>query len=116
LTDTLPRGTIVMTNGGNDAGMWITALTDLTPLVPNGSEYGTLSLPLDIALANACTDPVAAEAAVLHADVVFIGSHSIPRPMYGWDLNCLSRLPNLRLITSAPWEGGVAAAFAVIKS
>jgi hypothetical protein len=115
LTDTLPRGTIVMTNGGNDAGMWMTALTDLTPLVPNGSEYGTLSLPLDIALANACTDPVAAEAAVLQADVVFIGAHSIPRPMYGWDENCLSRLPNLRLITSAPWEGGVAAAFAVIK-
>jgi hypothetical protein len=115
LTATLPSGTIVMTNGGNDAGMWMTGLTDLTPLVPNGSEYGSLSLGLDIAVANACTDPSSAEAAVEKADVVFIGAHSIPLPMDGWDVNCLSRLPNLRLITSVPGDGGVAAAFAVIK-
>ena len=35
---TLPRGTLVMTDGQADAGMWIAAFTDLTPLVPNHSS------------------------------------------------------------------------------
>lgn len=110
-----PPTTIVMTDGGNDAGMWMAALTDLRPLVPNGFEYGALSLPLDVALVDACGNPGAAEAAVRHADVIFLGAHMIPSPIYPWKFSCIAALPNLRLITSSPWEGGTAAAFAVIK-
>jgi hypothetical protein len=32
-----------------------------------------------------------------------------------WNVNCIARLPNLRLVTSAPWQGSMAAAFAIIK-
>jgi hypothetical protein len=116
-----PPGTVIMTNSGNDAGMWMTALTDLTPMVPNGSEYGTLSLPLDVSLSDACTDPADAEQALTlyarlgDAKLIFIGAHSLPSPMFNWSLPCIAKLPNLRLVTSAPWDGHTAAAFAVVK-
>jgi hypothetical protein len=116
-----PSSTVVMTNGGNDAGMWIAGLTDLTPMVPNGFEYGTLSVPLDVALSNACTDPADAETAIerdaafTSASIIFVGAHSIPAPLFGWNVQCIAKLPDLRLITSAPWQGSMAAAFAITK-
>lgn len=119
LTDRYPSTTVVMTNGNNDAGMWMTGLTDLTPMVPNGFEDGILSLPLDVALANACTDPADAEAAITHeatlthASIVFVGAHTIASPMFPWNVSCVAQLANLRLITSARWQGSMAAAFAI---
>ena len=113
LTDISPSTTVVMTNSGNDAGMWMAGLTDLTPMVPNGFEYGALSLPLDSAVSKACTDPAAAVAARAtrgRASSSWRPHH--PVPMYPWKFSCIAELPNLRLITSAPWEGSTAAAFA----
>jgi hypothetical protein len=121
LSANYPSKTVVMTNGNNDAGMWLAGLTDLTPMVPNGFEEGTLSLALDVALANACTDPgeavaaISREAALTNASVVFIGAHTIAAPMFPWKVNCVETLPDLRLIASAPWRGSTAAAFAVVK-
>jgi hypothetical protein len=111
----LPPGTVVMTDGEEDAGMWVAALTHLTPLVPNGFGHGALSLPLDAALANACSHPALAEAALQHGDVIFVGSHLIANPENPWNVDCIARLANVRLITSAPWQGTMAAAFAIIK-
>jgi hypothetical protein len=110
-----------MTDSGNDAGFWLAGLTDLTPMVPNGFDYGILSLPLDKALEGACTDPAGAaaaidqEAALTNAKIVFVGAHLIPTPMYPWNVDCIARLPNLRLITSARWQGSMAAAFAIVR-
>jgi hypothetical protein len=117
MSSTLPQGTVVITDGGDDAGMWLTALTDLTPLVPNGFEFGTLSIPLDVALADACVDPAFAVQAIqqVKAEALFVGAQRIPAAMYPWDVSCIARLPNLRLITSVPWDGTSAAAFAVLK-
>jgi hypothetical protein len=117
MSSTLPRGTVVITDGGDDAGMWLTALTDLTPLVPNGFEFGSLSIPLDVALADACIDPAFAVRAIqqVKADALFVGAERIPAALYPWDVSCIARLPDLRLITSVPWDGTSAAAFAVIK-
>jgi hypothetical protein len=115
MSKTLPKGTIVLTNGGDDAGMWMAGLTDLDPLVPNGYSFGALDIPFETALANACTDPATAEAAVAHADAVFVGSLRIASPLYPWNVNCIARLPNLRLIASAPWGGTTAAGFTVVK-
>lgn len=119
LTDDYPSTTVVMTNSGNDAGMWIAGLTDLTPMVPNGFESGALTLPLDIAVSKACSDPADAAAAIQHeadltgAGILFMGAHTIPSPMNPWSVTCIAKLPNLRLITSAPWQGSMAAAFAI---
>jgi hypothetical protein len=115
MSKTLPKGTIVLTNGGDDAGMWMAGLTDLDPLVPNGYSFGALDIPFETALANACTDPATAEAAVAQADAVFVGSLRIASPLYPWNVNCIARLPNLRLIASAPWGATTAAGFTVIK-
>jgi hypothetical protein len=111
----LPQGSLVLTNGGDDAGMWMAGLTDLYPLVPNGYSFGALDIPFETALANACTDPATAEAAVAQTDAVFVGSLRIASPLYPWNVNCIARLPNLRLIASAPWGGTMAAGFTVIK-
>jgi hypothetical protein len=117
MSSTLPQGTVVITDGGDDAGMWLTALTDLTPLVPNGFEFGTLSIPLDVALADACVDPAFAVQAIqqVKAEALFVGAQRIPAAEYPWDVSCIARLPNLRLITSVPWDGTTAAAFAVLR-
>ena len=104
-----------VTNGGNDAGMWMAGLTDLNPLVPDGYSFGALDVPFETALEDACTDPAAAEAAVAKVDAVFVGSLRTAAPMYPWDVNCIARLANLRLIASAPWGGTMAAGFAVLK-
>jgi hypothetical protein len=115
--DVLPKDAIVMNDGGDDAGEWLAALTDFTPLVPNGFAWKSLDTPLDVDLENACTDPGAAESAIqqAHADAVFMGSLDIVPPQYPWKFSCLSRLPDLRLIVSVPGNGTVSAAFAVIK-
>jgi hypothetical protein len=117
MTATLPQGTIVATDGGDDAGMWLTGLTDLTPLVPNGLEFGSLSVPLDVALADACLNPSFAVTSIeqVHADAIYVGAQRIAAAEYPWDVRCIAALPNLRLIASVPWDGTVAAVFAVIK-
>jgi hypothetical protein len=120
LNSASPKGTVVMTDAGDDAGMWLAGLTDLTPLVPNGFDFLSLSIPLDVALADACSDPTFAVTTLsrMHrlygASVVYVGAHSIDAPEYRWDINCVARLPDLRLITSARSGGDVAAAFAVV--
>ncbi len=117
MASTLPKATIVATDGGNDAGMWMAGLTDFTPLVPNGFDFGTLSLPLDIALADACVDPAFAEQAIarVHPDAIYVGAQRIPAAEYPWDVKCIAQLPDLRLVASVPWDGTVAAVFAVIR-
>lgn len=113
----LPKGAIVMSDGGDDAGMWTAGLTTLTPLVPNGFAWGSLDTPLDVALSHACTDPAGAEAAIAlaHTDAVFVGALDIAVQLYPWNEDCIARLPDLRLIASERWYGGVAAGFAVVK-
>jgi hypothetical protein len=113
----LPTGAIVMSDGGDDAGMWMSTLTTLTPLVPNGFAWGSLDTPLDVALSHACTDPSGAEAAIAlaHTDAVFVGALDIAVQLYPWNEQCIAQLPDLRLIASARWYGGVAAGFAVVK-
>ncbi len=111
----LPKGSLVLTNGGDDAGMWMGSLTDLNPLVPDGYSFGALDVPFETALEDACNDPAAAEAAVARVDAVFVGSLRIAQPLYPWNVTCIARLPNLRLIAAAPWGGTVSAGFAVIK-
>lgn len=111
----LPNGALVLTNGGNDAGMWMAGLTDLNPLVPNGYSGGALDIPYEVALENACNSPETAEDAVAHVDAVFIGSLHIASPADLWNVNCLAKLSNLRLIASAPYDGTMSAAFVVVK-
>jgi hypothetical protein len=115
MSATLPRGALILTDGNDDAGMWVAGLTDLTPLVPNGFEGGPLGAPLVMALANACADPGAAEAALSQAGAVFVGAHRLPAAQHPWNVDCIARLPGLRLIASAPWQGTEAAAFVVTR-
>jgi hypothetical protein len=110
----LPRGALVLTDGLTDAGIWVRSFTDLIPLVPNSFEGGALSVPLVGALAEACVNPAAAEAALQKVAAVFVGSHHLAGRADAWDPLCIARLPDVRQIAAAPWQGTEAAAFAVI--
>jgi hypothetical protein len=112
----LPPGTLVLTDSDIDAGKWMAGVTDLTPLVPDQFEGGPLGTPLVAALYNACSDPATAEQALAHVDAVFVGSHRLPGGNYPWNVDCIARLPDLRLIASEPWDGTEAAAFAVVHA
>lgn len=112
----LPPGTLVLTDSDVDAGKWLAGVTDLTPVVPDQFEGGPLSAPLVAALQNACSDPAAAEQALVHVDAVFVGSHRLPGAVDPWNVQCLGRLPDLRLIASEPWDGTEAAAFTVVHT
>ena len=48
------------------------------------------------------------------ADVVFVGSRRVSDPLYPWNVDCIARLNDVRLIASAPWLNTMAAAFAVV--
>jgi hypothetical protein len=111
----LPAGSLVLTDGLNDAGIWVLSLTDLTPLVPPGSEGGALSLPLLAALSHACDDPAAAQAALSNVAAVFVGSHTIPGSAYPWSADCIARLPGVRELASSTWQGARATGFAVSR-
>ena len=104
-----------MTDASDDAGMWMAGLTDLTPVVPNSFEFGSLSIGLDLRLADACFDPADAEAALAQLQVIFVGAQRIPNVMYPWNVDCIAKLPGLRMIASAPWHGTMAAAFEVSR-
>jgi hypothetical protein len=111
----LPKEALVLTNGGNDAGMWLAALTDLNPLVPNGYSGRALDIPYEVALENACNSPETAEEAVARVDAVFVGSMHITSPADLWNVKCIAKLSNLRLIAAAPYNGTISAAFVVVK-
>jgi hypothetical protein len=113
----LAPGTLVLTNSLSDAGVYVTALTDLTPLVPNGSELDAFGLPLVTALSHACSSPAAAEQAVQTVGAVFVGSHPIllDDPAAPWSVSCIAALPNLRLIASDRYQGQQAAGFVVVR-
>jgi hypothetical protein len=109
----LPPGALVLTDSNYDAGKWIAALTDLTPLTPNQFEGGSLGYPLVLDIANACTDPATAEKALAQADAVFVGGHHLLNAPFPWNQECIARLPGVRLIASAQSDGTTSAAFAV---
>jgi hypothetical protein len=112
----LPPGALVLTDSNYDAGKWVAALTDLTPLTPNQFEGGSLGYPLVLAIANACTDPATAEQALTQADAVFVGGHHLLNAPFQWNQQCIARLPGVRLIATAQWEGTTSAAFAVVHA
>jgi hypothetical protein len=112
----LAPGTLVLTNSLSDAGVYVTGLTDLTPLVPNGSELDPFGRPLVTALSHACSSPAAAEQALQTVGAVFVGSHPIllDNPAAAWSASCIGALPNLRLIASDRYQGQQAAGFVVV--
>jgi hypothetical protein len=113
MSRTLPAGSRVITDDLWDAGMWVSAVTPDHLLVPKGYIGGELSKPLVDALANACTNPAAAERALGSFDAIFIGSHRMPGAPPGWRSNCIQALPGVRQIAHASENGGEAAAYAV---
>ncbi len=109
----LPSGTPVLTDGIDDAGQWLTALTP-DPLYL--SKDWVIAHPHEAriaAVAQACTDPQAAAAALTGVGAVFVGAAERAGAEHRWSADCVARIPGLRLIAEARQGDRVAAAFAV---
>jgi hypothetical protein len=114
MSRTLPARSRVMTDSTWDAGMWVSALTKDTLLVPKAYVGGELSRPLVLALDDACTNPSMAEQALTSFDAIFIGAHRQPGAPDAWDPKCIGALPGLREIARAGPPGAEAHAYEVI--
>jgi hypothetical protein len=113
MKDLLPAGSVVLTDGEDDAGIWVDALT---PQVAFMTKDWIGEHPDDahfVALQNACADPGAASRTLLDVDAVFVGSRHNLNAFHPWEFVCVSRIPGLRLLAQATRDGKTAALFAV---
>ena len=97
----LPRGSLILNNGYSDSGQWIDALTSDVAVEPKGYAQ---SYPSDwrvVALAGACSDPSAAQAAVRGVAAVFVGSKDAPGALHPWSAECISSIPGLHLVAGS---------------
>ncbi|MFN2463826.1 MAG: DUF6541 family protein [Candidatus Dormibacteria bacterium] len=109
----LPPGSVVLTDGEDDAGMWIQAVT---PQVPFMTKEFVNNHPDDahlVALQNACRDPAAAAAALRDVQAVFVGSRPVKHPVHPWSVDCVARVPGLTLVAREYWGHRSAALFLV---
>jgi hypothetical protein len=109
LAAVLPPGSTVLTEGLDDAGQWVGALTPDVPFFSTDyarSHADDLRL---VALANACQDPAAAAAVLRGVDAVFVGAVQVDGARHPWSARCLQAVPGLRAVAGS----GQAAAFVV---
>ncbi|HEV7679109.1 MAG TPA: DUF6541 family protein [Candidatus Dormibacteraeota bacterium] len=109
----LPAGTPVMTDGIDDAGQWVPALT---PDVLLFSKDWVVNHPQDTrvaAIAAACVDPQAARQALEGAGALFVGNRERAGAKHHWTADCVARIPGVRLLARAGDGAQASAAFAV---
>jgi hypothetical protein len=112
----LRAGAVVLTDGEDDAGIWLNALT---PQVAFENKDWVNYFPDDphlVALQNACDQPQEATRALSQVDAVFVGSRRQSIATHPWRLDCISHLPGLVLVASAGSGDGTAAVFAVSRN
>jgi hypothetical protein len=97
----LPAGALVLTDGQDDAGIWVGVLT------PDVNYFTKVYLsfhPDDsrlVAMQGACDDPQRAQAALRGIDAVFVGSKRWSAPVHPWTERCIAALPALHLVAQA---------------
>jgi hypothetical protein len=109
----LPRGAIVMTDGEDDAGIWVDALT---PQIAFMTKDWVNDHPDDwhlVALQRACDDPNEAHRALAEVDAVFVGSRHNVDAQHPWKIDCIRRIPDLRSVAESTTDGRTAALFIV---
>lgn len=116
MKDMLPSGSIVLTDGEDDGVIWVGALTPQVAFMTKGWINDHPDDSHFVAVQNACSDPAAASRALLDVDAVFLRSKHIITANHPWKLDCVSRIPGLRLLAQATRGGKTAAVFAVDRN
>jgi len=109
----LRPGSLVLTDGEDDAGIWINALTPDLRYLPKTWMQGHPDDPRVVALQDACQSPQQAAAALSGVDAVFVGSRHSADATHPWTLDCIRRIGALRPVLTASASGHVAELFAV---
>lgn len=116
MKDMLPSGSIVLTDDEDDGVIWVGALTPQVAFMTKGWINDHPDDSHFVAVQNACSDPAAASRALLDVDAVFLRSKHIITANHPWKLDCVSRIPGLRLLAQATRGGKTAAVFAVDRN
>jgi hypothetical protein len=98
LASHLRPGSVVLNNGVVDAGQWFDALTSDVDAVPESYVQEYPDNWKVVALANACSKPARAEAALDGVQAIFVGSR--PDRAYGqpWSATCVASIPGVHLV------------------
>lgn len=107
----LPHGSVVLTEGVDDAGQWIGALTQDVPFFSTDYARGHFDDARIVLLSQACIDPQRAATVLDGVDAVFVGADRVARARHPWSADCLRRVPALRPIG----QDGASAAFVVVR-
>jgi hypothetical protein len=108
----LPPGTRVLSDTGVDGGQWIDVLTRDVEWAPIAFTRGYIKAgsiapavdPKVGAIAQACSAPAAARAALSGIGAVFVGSHQQYDAKVRWDASCIAALPGVHELARA--DGG----------
>ena len=117
----VPPGTVVLTRGPVDPGVWVDS-------VSRGVEWSPLSYSRSFvedrtgipvaegrarAMANACTDPAAARAALSGVGAVFLSIDPRPGAPIAWEAACIAALPGVKQVLETSAGGSSARIFTV---
>ena len=111
----LPAGTVVLTDGSDDAGQWLGVLGRDIPYYSSQYVKDHPQDPRLDALQHACADPAAAGAALRGVRAVFVGSRRITRALHPWSVRCITAVPGLERVAAAGAGDETAAAFVVTQ-
>lgn len=110
----LPAGAVVLTDGLDDGGQWIGALTPATPFFEAHYLHEHQHDLRVAALAAACSGAPLPAGAWDGIDAVYIGARHRVNALYVWDAKCIEHLPSLTpLVTVEGADGSQAVVFQV---
>lgn len=112
----LRPGSLILTDGEDDAGIWINVLTPDLRLLPKPWVQAHPDDFRVVALQQACASPEAAAAALHGVDAVFVGSRHSVDATHPWKLDCIRHVAGLEPLLEASSGGHTAALFAVEPS
>jgi hypothetical protein len=111
----LPSGLVVITDGEDDAGIWLSVLTPEVQFFTKPWMAAFPDEPRVVALQHACDDPVAARRALAGIDAVFVGAKHWSGATHPWDAQCIAALPGLTVVASVTDMGRTATVFRVSR-
>lgn len=114
MSATLPAGAVVLTDGTDDAGQWIAALTRQQAFFYKDYLNHHDRDARVLALQQACTSSV--DPALFRGiDAVFVGARRQSDATHPWSLQCMRSVPWLEPVVDVRSGGGEAAVFAITR-
>lgn len=112
----LPRGSVILTDAFDDAGMWVATLTsDVGFFAPDYLHSFRDDVRL-VSLERSCSDPVIQPSVLQGIDAIYVGSRDTHSAWHPWDPDCIRRIPGLTVIVDVARGGSRAVVYRVDRT